>query len=100
MQLEIQQLNNIYSVHMHIYHLGFHCNSQCPDELLVEELTSNSWHIGIKIFIAILFIGLLITCIIMKAIFKLWLVLLERRQNAYLKSLKHDSFLEEHSEVD
>ena len=67
--------------------IGFLCNPQCPDEFILGELTSNNWHVGIKILIAILVVGLSAVCISMKVAFMCWLSYLERKQDAYLDSL-------------
>lgn len=66
---------------------GVLCNSQCPDELRLGELTSNNWHMGIKIFISVLIIGLAVLCVVIKIVFILWLILLEKKQGNYLTSL-------------
>ena len=39
-------------------HTGSLCNSQCPDELILGEPTSNKWHIGVKLAIVVLVVGL------------------------------------------
>ena len=77
--------------HMHM-HVGVVCNPQCPEEILFGELTSNSWHVGIKIFIALLIISLGIICVIAKIMFVVWLYRLEKKLKDYLESL--DSELE------
>lgn len=69
---------------------GVLCNSQCPDELRLGDLTSNDWHIGIKIGIAVLVIGIAFFCVIMKLVFWLWLYRLEKKQTDYLHSLDDD----------
>ena len=65
---------------------GFHCNSQCPDELLLSELTSNNWHVGVKSTIAVLIIGLSVICVLIKLTFVVWLYHLEKKLNNYLQS--------------
>ena len=65
---------------------GILCNSQCPDELQLGELTSNNWHIGIKIFIAVLITGLAVLCVIIKVLFFFWLRWLEKQQDIHLNS--------------
>ena len=67
---------------------GILCNSQCPDELRLGELTSNNWHTGVKIFIAVLIAGLAALTVLGKIVFCLWLLRLEKKQRDYLKSLK------------
>ena len=64
---------------------GVLCNSQCPDELRLGELTSNKWHTGLKIFIALLIVIPAVGCIIIKVLFRLWLLQLEKKQEEYLK---------------
>ena len=54
--------------------------------LRLGELTSNNWHIGIKIFIAVLIVALALTCVAVKILFSLWLVRLEKKQRNYLES--------------
>lgn len=66
---------------------GVLCNSECPDELNLGDLSSNSWHIGIKLAIAALVVGLALCCVIMKVGFVLWLQRLEKKQRDYLQSL-------------
>ncbi len=74
---------------IHIVHTlsGALCNSQCPDELQLGVLTSNNWHTGAKIFIALLIISLAIICVIVKTWFSCWLIRLEKKQRDYIKSL-------------
>ena len=66
---------------------GVLCNRQCPDKLLLGELTSNNWHIGVKIFIVILIIGIATICTIVKLMFTIWLHKMEKKMNDYLHSL-------------
>lgn len=77
---------------MHFFQpmLGLLCNPQCPDELRLDELTSNNWHFGIKIFIASVVGILAITCVLIKLLFSFWLLRLEKKQSGYLKSLDKD----------
>ena len=63
---------------------GTHCNSQCPDKLLLGELTSNNWHIGVKSTIAVLIVGLSIVCVLIKLTFVVWLYRLEKKLNYYM----------------
>ena len=56
------------------------------------ELTSNNWHVGVKLFIALLIIGLGVICVIVKVTFVVWLYRLEKKLKDYLQSL--DSELE------
>ena len=65
---------------------GSHCNSQCPDELLLGELTSNNWHIGVKSTIAVLIVGISIISVLIKLTFAIWLYHLEKKLNDYLRS--------------
>ena len=69
---------------------GVLCNPQCPDELRLGELTSNNWHTGIKIGIAVLINAIAVFCVIMKLASKLWLYRLEKKQNDYLQSLDEE----------
>ena len=78
--IDIVYLPN-FMVWIHIYCLfymlvyiltGSLCNSQCPDELILGEPTSNKWHIGVKLAIVVL-VGLSITCIVIKWMFFVWL---------------------------
>ena len=66
---------------------GVLCNSQCPDKLQLGELTSNNWHTGIKIFIALLIAGLAVVCVAIKILFACWLLRLEKKQYDYINSL-------------
>lgn len=70
--------------------LGFICNAQCSGDLRVGELTSNNWHIGVKLFIAALVVGLAVACIALKITFISWLYRLEKRQDEYLDSIEGD----------
>ena len=69
---------------------GVLCNSQCPDTLQLDELTSNNWHTSAKVIIALLIICLSIVCIIVKVVFRLWLVQLEKKQKEYLRIEKSE----------
>ena len=66
---------------------GVLCNPQCPDQVLFGELTSNNWHVGVKIFITSLVVCIAVICVIVKLQFDTWLYLLERKLNMYLDSL-------------
>ena len=78
-------------------HTGSLCNSQCPDELILGEPTSNKWHIGVKLAIVVLVVGLSITCIVIKWMFFVWLHHLEKKLNSYLHSF--DNKLESSNRV-
>ena len=69
---------------------GVLCNHRCPDELRLGELTSNSWHFGIKIGIAALINAIAVFCLIMKLASKFWLYRLEKKQADYLQSLDEE----------
>ena len=69
---------------------GILCNHQCPDELRLGELTSNSWHFGIKLGIAVLINAIAVFCLIMKLASKFWLYRLEKKQADYLQSLDEE----------
>ena len=43
------------------------------------EPTSNKWHIGVKLAIVVLVVGLSITCIVIKWMFFVWLHHLEKK---------------------
>ena len=58
--------------------------------LLLGELTSNNWHVGVKLFIAVLIIGLGVMCVIFKVMFVAWLYRLEKKLNNYLQSLNSE----------
>lgn len=62
----------------------------CPDQLLLGELTSNNWHLGVKILIAVLINSIALLCVVMKITFVLWLSRLEKKQNNYLESLDEE----------
>ena len=68
-------------------HTGVLCNPQCPDQLILGELTSNNWRLGVKVFIVILIVGIGITCVIIKVMFFTWLYVLEKKLSNYLHSL-------------
>ena len=63
---------------------------ECPEEFTQGELTSNNWHLGLKIIIAILIVGVSVLCVVMKLIFGLWLCWLNWKQNTYLDTLDAD----------
>ena len=67
--------------------VGVLCNPQCPDQVIFGELTSNNWHLGVKIFIITLVIGIAVICVIVKLQFNTWVYVLERKLNKYLDSL-------------
>ena len=69
---------------------GVLCNPECPDKLVLGELTSNNWHIGVKIFVAVLIIGVALVCVIFKMLFMLWLLWLEKKQFHYINSLDEE----------
>lgn len=76
---------------LHVYtYLGFVCNAQCSGDLRVGELTSNNWHLGVKLFIAVLVVGLAVACIALKIVFIYWLYILKKKQDQYLDSLKKE----------
>lgn len=54
------------------------------------ELTSDNWHIAVKILLAILINSLTILCVLMKIVFVLWLSRLEKKQADYLNSLDEE----------
>lgn len=70
--------------------LGVLCNRQCPDNFSLGELTSNNWHFGIKIGIAVLIVVIAVLCVMMKLVFRFWLYRLEKKQTNYLDSLDND----------
>ena len=78
-------------------HTGSLCNSQCPDELILGEPTSNKWHIGVKLAIVVQVVGLSITCIVIKWMFFVRLHHLEKKLNSYLHSF--DNKLESSNRV-
>ena len=80
-------INFVHDTYIHAQQ-GILCNSQCPDKLQLTELTSNNWHIGIKIFIAVLITSLAVLCVIIKVLFSFWLLWLEKKQKDHLKSLQ------------
>ena len=63
---------------------------ECPEEFTQGELTSNNWHLGLKIIIAVLIVGVSVLCVVMKLIFGLWLCWLNWKQNTYLDTLDAD----------
>ena len=63
---------------------------ECPEEFTQGELTSNNWHLGLKITIAILTAGFTVLCLMMKLIFGVWLCWLNWKQNTYLDTLDMD----------
>ena len=67
---------------------GILCNGQCPDQLVLGELTSNNWPLWSKIIVAILVVGLAMVCVLIKMAFVIWVWWLERKQDAYLESLE------------
>ena len=69
-----------------MHNVGVLCNDECPDTLLLGELTSNNWHLGVKILIAVLINGIALLCVVMKITFVLWLSRLEKKQNGYIES--------------
>ena len=76
-----------FGVRWTLSHVGALCNSQCPDELSLGELTSNNWHIGVKLAIAALINIVALFCVAMKLSFMFWLRQLEKKQRLYLESL-------------
>ena len=79
-------------------HTGSLCNSQYPDELILGEPASNKWHIGVKLAIVVLVVGLSITCIVIKWMFLCgFIIILEKKLNSYLHSF--DNKLESSNRV-
>ena len=70
---------------------GMLCNNQCPDELLVGRLTSNSWSLGAKISITILVVGMAVACMMVKLIYIIWQFWLEQKQDTYLNFLEKNT---------
>ena len=69
---------------------GPQCNEECPEEFVQGELTSNNWHLGLKITIAVLIVSVTVLCVVMKFIFGVWLFRLNWKQNSYLDTLDTD----------
>lgn len=69
------------------FRLGVLCNRQCPDMLRLGELTSNRWHLGVKLSIVLLVVGIAAICLIIKVMFAIWLCVLEKKLKYYLHSL-------------
>lgn len=46
------------------------------------------WHIGVRIVIATLIVGVALSCIVVKVLFCLWLIKVEKNQGYYLNSLE------------
>ena len=63
---------------------GPHCNSQCPETVVLGEL-SPYWNIHLQFIIlgAILFVSLL--CLMLKAGLSVYIKMVERQQNWFLK---------------
>ena len=72
---------------LHHFCTGSLCNSQCPDRLILGQLSSNNWHLGIKLFIVVLVIIIAVFCFLVKLAFTFWLYQLEKKLNNYLQSL-------------
>ena len=75
---------------------GVLCNSQCPSELRLGELVSNSWHLGVKVAIAVLVSGLAVACVAVKLWFCFWILRLEKKQRDYLESLSKEQLTPTH----
>ena len=48
---------------------GSLCNDQCPDEIALGRLTSNSWPLSAKVIIVVQIFGVAIVCVILKVLF-------------------------------
>ena len=46
--------------------IGPHCNEECPDELLLERQTAESWSLGSKIAISLVVVGIAVMCLLGK----------------------------------
>ena len=75
------------------------CNQGCPETFELGSLTSNNWPTWSKIFIAGLIVGIGVAAMIMKAIFVLWLLWIEKNQKQYLTSLEGNFIGEDHSKL-
>ena len=67
---------------------GPYCTGECPDSFIIIPLTSNNWPGLVKFLIIAVSFTISMACIFMKMLFVLWLFKLERKQLAYLNSLK------------
>ena len=88
--MHTEQSIQTYLLCCHMYfctHLGVLCNDQCPDKLLLGQLTSNNWHIGVKIFIVVMVLSISSICVIFKLMFDIWLYQMEKKLKEYLQSL-------------
>jgi len=70
--------------------VGPYCNRECPETFLLGELTSNNWPFWGKILVVSIVMGIGVLAVFMKVLFKIWLFVLERKQQSYLDSLSSD----------
>ena len=71
---------------------GPHCNNECPEMFILDELQSDNWLPGIKVLLVLVVIGVVIACVVVKVIFLLWLWKLEWKQQLYLGLLGDESY--------
>ena len=86
----IHKTHSSVTTSYHIWSAGSLCNDQCPDEIALGRLTSNSWPLSAKVVIVIQTFGVAIVCVILKVLFLTWLFWLEHKQETYLSSLESD----------
>ena len=67
---------------------GPYCNKKCPDEVLLLEITSDNWPNWIEWLVILVTILISIVCMAMKTLFTVWLFIMDRKQLAYLNSLR------------
>lgn len=67
-----------------------HCNSKCPEKFIVY-LGGDIWSVHIKAILICMVIGVTAVCLICKATFSIWLMLLMKKHQAYQKALHSDA---------
>ena len=67
---------------------GPYCNKKCPDEVLLLEITSDNWPKWIEWLVILMTVLISIVCMTAKTLFTVWLYVMDRKQLAYLNSLR------------
>jgi len=70
---------------------GPHCNDACPEMFVLNDLESDIWKEGSKGILIVIIVGIALVCLVLKAVFTLWLWRMEYYQQLYLGLLGDES---------
>ena len=67
-----------------------HCNSKCPEQFIIH-LGGDDWSSYTKALLICIVIGVTVICLLFKALFSIWLIILKKKQKEYQKTLASDT---------